>query len=230
HRLEGGKRHCSDVDLNFDGKPDLVRFYDADGTTVSFEQHDYDFDGKVDDNDNFKLGKMERKELDTNFDGLLDTWMWCQGPLVQKAERARRKPGRIDTWESYQNGVLAEVQYDENNDGKVEKWDMYRQGSLFETRVDTNEDGKPDRTDPAESDSDAQDARVSCDGTTLPPLAPAAPAATAAASATADAGVPAKPSTAAVFGVPSNAPGATIVTRDAGVAAPIVTLKGDAGR
>ena len=175
HHLQGAKRTCSEVDLNFDGRPDLVRFYDADGTSVSFEQHDFDFDGKIDDNDYFVAGKLQRKELDTNFDGLIDTWLWCQGPLVQKAERARRKPGRIDTLESYQNGLLTEVQYDENNDGKIEKWDVYRMGVLHETRTDTNDDGKPDRTDASEANSEQVDERVSCDGTPLPPVPVAAP-------------------------------------------------------
>ncbi len=171
HRLNGSKRVCSEIDMNFDGKPDLLRFYEDDGKTVAFEQHDFDFDGRIDDQGYFQNGALARKELDTNFDGLVDTWMWCKGPLVERAERARRKPGRVDTWEAYQNGLLAEVEYDENNDGEVEKWDAYRQGVLYETRVDTTGDGKPDRTERAVAGGNEQDERVSCDGTALPPLA-----------------------------------------------------------
>lgn len=189
HHVSGGKRTCSQVDLNFDGKLDLTRFYADDGQSSTFEQHDFDFDGRLDQQAFFKSGKIERRELDSNFDGLIDTWLWCNGPLIAKAERARRKPGRVDTWETYQNGVLAEVHYDENNDGKVEKWDIYKNGALFETRIDTNGDGAPDRVDPAESDGDSEDERVSCDGSPLPaPVAPSFPAGTG--EGVSDAGVP----------------------------------------
>jgi hypothetical protein len=173
HRAEDGRRRCSEVDMNFDGNPDLLRFYADDGRTVALEQHDFDFDGRIDEQAYYnKANAIERKELDTNFDGLIDSWLWCKGPLIERAERARRKPGRIDTWERYQHGALAEVQYDENNDGVVEKWDVYTQGALAETRVDTNADGKPDRVDTAEGGGNT-DERVSCDGTTLPPEIPA---------------------------------------------------------
>ncbi len=212
HRVEGSKRVCSEVDLNFDGRPDLGRFYDKDGTTIGFEQHDYDFDGKPDDNIYYKSGKIERKELDTNFDGLIDTWLWCKGPLMDKAERARRRPGRVDTWETYQNGQLAEVQYDENNDGVVEKWDHYKNGALVSTDVDTNMDGKPDRSDSAESDSDDEDERVSCDGNTLPPVPQQAPGSGNVFNA--DGGVlTAPPST----------------SQDAGLYRPLPPIPGDAG-
>lgn len=177
HRVDGKKRLCSVMDLNFDGRTDLLRFYEKDGNTVALEQHDYDFDGRIDDQIFSKGGKVTHKELDTNFDGLIDTWMWCKGPLVEKAERARRKPGRVDTWESYNNGLLAEIQYDENADGKVEKWERFEDGSLVEVKVDTTADGKPDRTDPAgEASSDQRDKPVSCDGTQLPDMEPKFPA------------------------------------------------------
>lgn len=179
HRLDGKKRLCSVMDLNFDGRTDLLRFFAEDGSSLALEQHDYDFDGRIDDQIFFKAGKVTHKELDTNFDGLIDTWLWCKGPLVEKAERARRKPGRVDTWESYNSGLLAEIQYDENADGRVEKWERFEDGSLVEVKVDTTSDGKPDRTDPAgEASSDQRDKPISCDGSQLPDMAPKFPAVT----------------------------------------------------
>lgn len=224
HHQDGAKRRCSEVDLNFDGKADLLRFYEDNGQSVSFEQHDFDFDGRLDDNNFYKAGKLERKELDTNFDGLIDSWLWCKGPLIEKAERARRKPGRVDTWESYTNGVLSEVKYDENNDGNVEKWDTYRQGALAETRIDTNGDGKPDRTDPAETGGDNQDERVSCDGTPLPAEVPPTEGAFG------EPGLTTPPLAAAYDGGVPRAladAGSTVVVRDAGQLAPVFAA--DAG-
>jgi hypothetical protein len=168
HHTSGDKRLCSVMDLNFDGRTDLLRFYADDGVALKVEQHDYDFDGHIDDQVFFKAGAVTHKELDTNFDGLIDTWMWCKGPLVEKAERARRRPGRVDTWEVYTGGQLSEIQYDENGDGRVEKWELFSDGALTEVRIDSTGDGKPDRTDPAGGGSDQRDKQVSCDGTSIP--------------------------------------------------------------
>jgi hypothetical protein len=177
HHVDGGKRTCSEIDMNFDGKVDVYRFYADDGKTVAFEQHDYDFDGRLDEQTFFEAGALKRKELDTNFDGLVDTWLWCAGPLVEQAERARRKPGRVDTWETYQNGLLAQIEYDENSDGRVEKWELFKDGLLTETRIDTTGDGQVDRTEIASMEGeDDRDKPVSCDGSPLPLPNSSAPA------------------------------------------------------
>ncbi len=176
HVLAKGKRACTEIDMNFDAQIDVYRFYADDGKGVRFEQHDYDFDGRLDQQAFYVNGVMERKELDTNFDGLVDTWMWCKGPLVDRAERARRKPGRVDTWEAYADGQLAEIKYDENNDGKPEKWELFKDGALSEIRYDSNGDGQSDRNEAAVGVTDQKDKPISCDGTSLPQ--PAAPPST----------------------------------------------------
>jgi hypothetical protein len=189
HVLVDGKRSCSEIDMNFDGMVDVIRFYEKDGTTIAFEQHDYDFDGRVDEQSLMTAGAIERRELDTNFDGLVDTWMWCKGPYVERAERSRRKPGRVDTWETYSNGLMAEIKYDENNDGQPEKWEVFQAGSLSETRYDTNADGSADQTEPTAGEQGNKDKPVSCDGTPFPVQETAGPAPNA--SAEADAPAPA---------------------------------------
>src|SRR5690606_2775485 len=47
HALEGGRRVCTELDLNFDAKMDMTRFYEDDGETPKREEYDYDFDGLV---------------------------------------------------------------------------------------------------------------------------------------------------------------------------------------
>ena len=44
----GGVRYCREADLNFDGRPDLVTFYDADGREETRREMDLDFDGEAD--------------------------------------------------------------------------------------------------------------------------------------------------------------------------------------
>jgi hypothetical protein len=168
HVLKDSRRVCSEIDMNFDGMTDVIRFYEKDGSTIAFEQHDFDFDGRVDEQSLLTAGAIQRRELDTNFDGLIDTWMWCKGPYVERAERARRKAGRVDTWETYNSGLMAEIKYDENNDGKPEKWEVFQSGALSETRYDTNADGSADETQPSAGEQSSKDKPVSCDGSPFP--------------------------------------------------------------
>src|SRR5882762_8306394 len=59
---------CKQVDLNHDGKLDMVYYYDDKGTQTTLEEFDLDFDGKFDVTTYYAQGKKVREELDTNFD------------------------------------------------------------------------------------------------------------------------------------------------------------------
>ncbi|MFW6051893.1 MAG: hypothetical protein ACODAU_12005 [Myxococcota bacterium] len=152
HVVVDGRRKCTEIDLNYDGRTDIVRFYDGDGETPVREEHDFDFDGKLDQIAFFEAGDLVRKELDTNFDSRIDTWLWCEGGRVKRAERDRRNTGEADTWEVYEKGVLTQAAYDENNDGQPEKWEMFDAGRLAEIRYDTDYDGEADRKEQVSSD------------------------------------------------------------------------------
>ena len=89
HVQRGGRPYCTRADMNFDGKFDVERFYEADGVKIAHERHDFDFDGRLDQLSFFEEGELVRKELDTNFDNTIDTWLWCEGGWVAKAERDR---------------------------------------------------------------------------------------------------------------------------------------------
>ena len=103
---------------------------------------------------------LTRKELDTDFDNAIDTWLWCSGGWVSRSERDRESNGRVDVWEAYEEGLIVEASYDENNDGRPENWDVFRGGKVVLTKYDDDGDGKPDRTDemPLLSMGDADDA------------------------------------------------------------------------
>lgn len=145
HVFDGAVRTCSQYDMNYDGRVDVVRFYLPDGETPDHEQHDFDFDGRIDQLSYYEQGRLVRKELDTNFDNVIDTWMWCAGGRVVRAERDRRNRGQTDTWEQYEAGVLTRVSYDNNNDGEPEKWEVFVGGRLTEIAYDSDGDGEPDR-------------------------------------------------------------------------------------
>ena len=183
HVFDGGKEVCAEIDMNFDGRADVTRIFDDSGQ-IAREQHDFDFDGRVDQDALYAGGKLTEKHLDTNFDKLVDTWVWCDGAYITRLERDRHHTGRVDTWEKYQNGMLVAVSYDDNNDGRVERWENYRAGKLDEIILDGDLDGKPDTTEKHKGDPTPLEP-VSCDGSRLPEIdrsaaahAPQPPAAT----------------------------------------------------
>ncbi|MEM7448705.1 MAG: hypothetical protein AAF355_10730 [Myxococcota bacterium] len=170
HRVaDDGRRRCTEFDMNYDGTFDITRFYDLDGVTVLREQHDFDFDGRLDQLSFYQDGQLARKELDTNFDSVIDTWLWCSSGRVSRAERDRDYNGRPDVWEQYQEGIISEVRYDNDNDGKPERWEIFSGGRLVEMHYDTNADQRPDRRDAVSGDSPlARDEAVFCEVQTAP--------------------------------------------------------------
>jgi hypothetical protein len=168
HVYEGDREVCIQFDMNFDGLVDVTRFFGPDGSIVQ-EEHDFDFDGRIDQISYFEGGRLVRKELDTNFNNRIDTWVWCDGALVERQERDRHHTGRVDTWEFFERGVLREARYDDNNDGQPERWELFQAGRLFEIRRDTNLDGEADQREeiPRESAGERETA-LTCDGSAPP--------------------------------------------------------------
>ncbi|UJR81182.1 hypothetical protein [Sandaracinus amylolyticus] len=185
HVYEGGVERCAQYDMNFDGMIDVTRFFAEDGSTPIREEHDFDFDGRLDQISYLENGVVVRSELDTNFDNVIDTWLWCEGNLLSRSERDRRHGGRPDTWEEFESGVLHEARYDENNDGQPDRWEVFERGRLTQIRRDTDVDGQPDQTEDIPADSAGQaETPMTCDGSEVaaveepPAPPPAAPATT----------------------------------------------------
>lgn len=174
HVKSGGKPVCAELDLNLDGRVDLMRKFGPDGQ-IELEQHDLDFDGRLDQEAFFENGALVRKELDTNFDRWIDTWVFCDGAFIARLERDRHRIGRVDTWEEYERGQLVRVRYDDDGDGKIERWELYRNGKLAEVVFDPNTDGVPDRRQTDMPDTGSGVEPVSCNGFPLPPPQAEAP-------------------------------------------------------
>ncbi len=168
HVYEGEREVCARYDMNFDGAVDITRFFGPDGE-ITQEEHDFDFDGRIDQIAYFEGGQLVRKELDTNFDNRIDTWVWCEGSLFSRQERDRHHRGRVDTWELFERGVLREARYDDNNDGEPERWELFQNGRLAEIRRDTNLDGDSDQREEIPRDSAGErETALTCDGSPPP--------------------------------------------------------------
>lgn len=125
-RDEGGQKveflTCKEVDINFDGRKDVWFYYDDAGQRTR-EEMDLDFDGKIDLVTFRQADKIVRQELDTNFDGKSDIWRHFEGEKIARVERDSDNDGKVDYWEYYEGGALDRIGFDVDGDGKIDRWD-----------------------------------------------------------------------------------------------------------
>jgi hypothetical protein len=119
-------------DLNGDGKVDLWEAYDDEGN-VAVLALDLDFDGKPDLVITYEKGQLVKKELAPGFDGMARTTAYYENGKLVRKERDTKGDGKIDTWEYYENGELDRVGVDLDGDGEVDRWTK-REGSEEEAQ------------------------------------------------------------------------------------------------
>jgi hypothetical protein len=124
---------CKQVDLNRDGKIDLVYYYDDKGAQTTVEEADLDFDGKFDLTIYYVGGKKVREELDTNFDQKVDVWKYYEDEKLVREELDTNGDGKVDQWQYFEGGKLDRIGYDTSGSGKVDHWD----------RAPENEENEP---------------------------------------------------------------------------------------
>lgn len=131
---EGGAKlalSCKEVDLNGDGRKDLLVYYDPIGRKQR-EEFDHDFDGVADLMAFYQEGQLVRQELDVNYDGLLD--------LVEHYENGRRV--RV---EKRLPGPRAAAPTDVKSDAKPET----KTDAAPETKTDVKPDTKSEPASPS---------------------------------------------------------------------------------
>jgi hypothetical protein len=114
---------CKQVDLNHDGKIDLVYYYADNGAQVELEEADLDWDGKFDLTVYYNAGKRVRDERDMNFDQRVDLWKYYEDEKLVRIERDTNNDGKVDEWQYYEAGKLDRIGYDTSGSGRVDKWD-----------------------------------------------------------------------------------------------------------
>jgi hypothetical protein len=119
---------CKQVDLNHDGKLDLVTYYDDTGNSIEMEEADLDLDGKFDTIYYYANGKKVREENDMNFDSRPDVWKYFEEEKLVRIERDTNNDGKVDEWQYYEGGKLDRIGYDSTGSGKVDHWDRAPEG------------------------------------------------------------------------------------------------------
>jgi len=109
-------------DLNGDGKIDSWEFYGPDGSLAKLV-YDMDFDGKPDVVLFFEKDQLVRKEYAFGFDGKPRSWNYYEKGKLARKERDTNGDGKVDYWEYWVNGEIDRIGYDEDGDGQVDRWE-----------------------------------------------------------------------------------------------------------
>ena len=118
---DGTRRVRQELDLNWDGRVDLTRYFDTKGDQTR-ETLDLDFDGKVDATYFFEKGVNTRRERDVNSDGRVDSFTFYEGGTLVRKERDTNTDGKVDYWEYWEGGQVDRIGEDLDGDGTVDKW------------------------------------------------------------------------------------------------------------
>ena len=110
-----------EIDLNFDGRVDLHKTYDAD--KLSEQRLDLDFDGIMDRIESYEEGKLKKTAVSHTFSGQIDTWRFYEKEILVRVERDTNKDKKADEWMYYEKGKLKRTARDLNYDGVVDTWE-----------------------------------------------------------------------------------------------------------
>jgi hypothetical protein len=113
---------CREVDTNFDGRSDVVRFYSPEGESLR-EAADSDYSGATDTWLEFTKGGVSKVSRDTTANGKPDEIRYYVRGVLRRIERDTSGNTQPDVWEIYRDGKLERVGTDLNGDGRVDRWD-----------------------------------------------------------------------------------------------------------
>jgi hypothetical protein len=91
-------------------------------------------------------GHLKRLEVDTNKNGVIDTWTYMDGTRIDRIEIDRDEDGKIDRWEHYTDNKLTSVGTSTRGDGVEDEWAYQAAaGHLDRIETDTDRDGTIDK-------------------------------------------------------------------------------------
>jgi hypothetical protein len=106
---EGGRLVRKERDVNGDGKPDILRYYNG-------------------------TGRLIRQEEDSRLSGRLDTWTFYEEGGAVRKESDTDGDGRVDLWAVYDGredqGHLVRTEADTNHDGHRDRVTLYAKGEM----------------------------------------------------------------------------------------------------
>ena len=89
------------LDTKGDGLVDFVMDHDDDGYKI-YEALDFNKDGELDDFYFYSREVLERREIDSNYDGFVDIWIYLsEGVYISSYERDTDFDGTVDVTKKY---------------------------------------------------------------------------------------------------------------------------------
>ncbi len=115
---KGGRNVCRVTDLNHDGKPEMVEYWDDAGNMrrreLSFENTD-----AVTAVELYKGGKLSERMLDTTGQRRIDTWDYYDDTGRRtKRERDTSNTGHVDQWWTFNADGTVTIALDKSGDGQ----------------------------------------------------------------------------------------------------------------
>jgi hypothetical protein len=132
---------CREADLNHDGTKDIYRFYTEEGRTLR-EEEDRNFDGRVDVITFYENGEVVKREEDSNGDGQVDVRVYFRDHRPFRAEREIQHDNspdfHPDYWEFYNSqGHVVRIGWDYDHDGRADRWDRVDRVAPMRTATPT---------------------------------------------------------------------------------------------
>jgi hypothetical protein len=177
-RCDAKGKRVMRLDINQDKTADVWKLYATkveNGAKVDMlacKEMDINFDGRrdvwiyYDDSGNRKM-----EEMDLDFDGKIDLVTIRQGGKVTRQEMDTDFDGKADIWKYYADDKISRLDRDSNHDGKIDYWEYYEGGALHRIGYDKNGDGRVDVWDRSEAGSGASPASKPADTKTPAPEA-----------------------------------------------------------
>lgn len=110
-----------ELDVNYDGRIDVIRAYDEAGKLKS-EESDVNLDGSPDIISYYDRGALAKKEiLEPGTRRVLATRYYAGGNVL-RVEKDTNADTKIDYWEYYEQGVLDRIGRDFNGDERADSW------------------------------------------------------------------------------------------------------------
>lgn len=117
---------CREVDVNQDGRKDIIRYY-SDLGVPQREETDRNLDGRMDEVRIFQSNQTVQRQLDSDRDGRLDTKIFYRNGAPHRIERDSRgrsqQTWQPDHWEYVESGRIVRIGTDIDGDGSVDVWD-----------------------------------------------------------------------------------------------------------
>ncbi len=110
-----------EIDVNQDGTKNVKRTYTED-QTIQQEDVDVDLNGKVDIVNHYDKGVLTKKDVFDAEEKKVTTRYYGEQSLVIRVEKDTNDDSKIDYWEYYEAGVLDRIGRDKDGDGRADSW------------------------------------------------------------------------------------------------------------